>query len=46
VRAQNLTVNVWIVHQGGTVYGQQGIEEMVQEEMIPAIEDAVMIGTF
>jgi len=44
LRAQNLSIVVNINHHGVTSYGLGGLREMVDTEVIPAIEDAIQLG--
>ena len=45
VRAEYLSIVVNIIHNSAVVYGREGLREMIIDEMIPTIEEAVALGS-
>lgn len=45
VRAEYLSIVVNINHNSAVVYGREGLREMILDEMIPTIEEAVALGS-
>jgi len=43
---QENTFNVYIQHYGGTVYGDQGLEDLARRKIIPIVRDAWLRGEF
>lgn len=44
IKTQSLTFNVYIVHHGMTYYGTDGVRDMVDEHLVPALGDAIEMG--